>query len=203
MKQTRRTIIAALLAFVSLASFQILLRAGPEEAQIKDIRARYNAIEGAKLPSKKIEFETQDEPLFGTCTLYSKGTEVVKIHLSQGAGDHCASDEYFYYDDGTLFFAYASDGIWQFTGETLANGESETVDMVTEHRVYFAGDKTVRHLTKKVSSKKPDHLAGLLAKAANVPSHDPDRAATLLAHGKAAYTVKSPADLGRLLTASE
>lgn len=77
--------------FLALTLFTLLftpgLRADPVEDQVKDIRARYNAIEGAKLTGTKVEFESQDEPLSGTCTSYSQGGAVVKVHIAWGAGD--------------------------------------------------------------------------------------------------------------------
>lgn len=154
------------------------------------IRALYNEIEGAKLRTKVIEFEAQDEPLAGTCTLHYQGDKVVKVHLAYGAGDHGASDEYFYYSGGQLFFAYASDGYWSFTGETLPNGESETIDSTTEHRVYVENGAVIRHLEKAAKSKKPEALKGLLAKAANAPSEDADRAARLVKRGGKARSVQ-------------
>lgn len=170
------------LALVAILGSEGLIAQSVEE-KVTEIRARYNAIEGAKLRTKTIEFEARDEPLSGTCTLHYRGDEVVKIHLAYGAGDHGASDEYFYYTNGALFFAYASDGSWGFTGVTLPNGESETIDTVAEHRIYIENGTILRHLEKKASSKKPADLKGLLAKAANSPGSDPERAGQLLQHG--------------------
>lgn len=175
------------------------LRADPVEDQVKNIRARYNAIEGAKLTGTKVEFESQDEPVSGTCTTYAQGGAVVKVHLSWGAGDHGASDEYYYYDANGLFFVYASDGSWGFTGNTLPNGESETVDTTIEHRVYLAGGQIIRHLKKEAKSTDGEAVPGLIAKAPNLPANDPERAAELLRRGQGAASVKSPADLGALL----
>lgn len=176
-----------------LASVAILgsdgLFAQSVEEKVTEIRARYNAIEGAKLRTKSIEFEARDEPLSGTCTLHYQGDEIVKIHLFYGAGDHGASDEYFYYTNGVLFFAYASDGSWGFTGGTLPSGESETIDSVVEHRVYIENGTILRHLEKTASSKKPAELKGLLAKAPNSPGSDPERASELVRHGQRALRV--------------
>lgn len=179
------------------------LRADPVEDQVKNIRARYNAIEGAKLPGTKVEFESQDEPLSGSCTTYAQGGAVVKVHISWGAGDHGASDEYYYYDTNGLFFVYATDGSWGFTGNTLPNGESETVDTTIEHRVYLAGGEIIRHLKKEARSTNAGALPGLIAKAPNLPANDPERAGELLRRGQGAAWVRSPADLGALLMPSE
>ncbi len=179
--------------------FSSALQADPVEDQVKSIRARYNAIEGAKLTGTKVEFESQDEPVSGTCTTYAQGGAVVKVHLSWGAGDHGASDEYYYYDANGLFFVYASDGSWGFTGNTLPSGESETVDATVEHRVYLSGGQIIRHLKKEAKSTNPEALPGLIAKAPNLPVNDPERAAELLRRGQGAAWVKTPADLGALL----
>jgi hypothetical protein len=169
------------------------------EEKVAGIRARYNAIEGAKLRTKAIEFEAQDEPLSGTCTLHYQGEELVKIHLAYGAGDHGASDEYFYYTKGVLFFAYASDGSWGFTGATLPNGESETIDTVVEHRVYVENGAILKHLEKTASSKKPAELKGLLANAPNAPGSDTERAGNLLQHGLAAMGIHDAAGALKVL----
>lgn len=174
-----------------LLSFGASLHADPVEDRVNWIRARYGEIEGANLRSRSFEFESQDEPLSGTCTLYFQGDEVVKVLLSYGAGDHGASDEYYYYNGGTLFFVYASDGYWRFTGETLSNGESETIDTAVEHRLYLDGGRIVRHLSKEATSKKPAALKGLLAKAENHPSADSDRAARLVRRGLRANSIRN------------
>lgn len=182
---SRRRLLLALLSLFAVHE----MSAQTVEEKVTGIRARYNDIEGAKLRTRAIEFEAQDEPLSGTCTLHYRGDEVVKVHLAYGAGDHGASDEYFYYTQGVLFFAYASDGSWGFTGETLPNGESETIDSVAEHRVYIENGVILRHLEKKASSKKPAELKGLLAKAPNAPSSDSERAKQLLQNGLAAVGI--------------
>jgi hypothetical protein len=171
-----------LLALLALSARHEVAAQSVEE-KVTEIRTRYNAIEGAKLRTKAIEFEAQDEPLSGTCSLHYQGDEVVKVHLAYGAGDHGASDEYFYYTKGVLFFAYASDGSWGFTGSTLPNGESETIDTVAEHRLYIENGTILRHLEKKATSKTPAELKGLLAKAPNSPGSDAERAGQLLQHG--------------------
>ena len=125
------------------------------------------------------------------------------MHLSRGEGDHGASDEYFYYTNGVLFFIYASEGSWQFTGSTLANGESETVDRVRESRIYIENGSVIRHLVKEVSASNPSELAGRLAKAENAPASDPEGAKEFLRRGLGAIGVRNASDLGRLLIYSE
>ena len=170
------------------------------EEKVSGIRARYNEIEGAKLHAKTIEFEAQEEPFSGACTLHHRGDEIVKVHLAYGAGDHGASDEYFYYTKGVLFFAYAADGSWGFTGETLPSGESETIDTVAEHRVFIENGTILRHLEKKASAKNPAEIKGLLAKASNSPSAASERAAQLLRHGLAAAGVHDAASALKAFT---
>lgn len=191
-------------AFCLLAATALLAaavspaRGDTVEERVKEIRSRYNEIESAKLKGRKVEFEGESEPITASCTTYTEGGEVVKVHLSWG-GDHFASDEYFYYADGQLLFVYASDGSWRFTGETLANGESETIDEVIEHRVYVSDGAVIRHLEKSASAGKADAIPALLAKAESRPGDDAGRAATLVEHGHAAASVKTAADLGKLL----
>jgi hypothetical protein len=189
-------------AFISLA---VLAVSGSNPAvgqtvedRVKAIRSRYNEIESAKLKGRKVEFKGESEPITASCTAYVEEGEVVKVHLSLG-GDHFASDEYFYYSGGRLIFVYASDGSWRFTGETLANGESETIDEVVEHRVYLSDGAVIRHLQKSAGAKKADELAGLLAKMENRPGEDSERAAALVNRGERARSVKTAADLGQLL----
>lgn len=195
----RNIVLPLLLLLFSISG----LKADPVEDKVKEIRARYGEIEGAKLRTRAIEFESQDEPLSGTCTLFFQGDEIVKVFLSYGAGDHGASDEYYYYKGGELFFVYASDGYWRFTGETLSNGESETIDSAVEHRVYIDQGRIIRHLSKEATSKNPAALKGLLAKAENRPSADADRAGWLLRRGLRAHTIRSAGDAIRALVADE
>ena len=56
-----------LLALLALSARHEVAAQSVEE-KVTEIRTRYNAIEGAKLRTKAIEFEAQDEPLSGTCS---------------------------------------------------------------------------------------------------------------------------------------
>lgn len=192
---------------VFVASLTSLLtpmgQADPVEDAVADIRARYNLIEGAKLRSSQVEFESNEEPVAGSCVRYYQGDQLVKVHLSYAMGDHGGGDEYFYYQNGELFFAYATDSYWGFTGGTLPNGESETIDTAVEHRTYFVDGALIRHLFKEVKSKTPENIAALLSKAPNQPCDDGERAARLYRFGSGAFLVKTASDLGALLTAEE
>lgn len=194
----RSVLFSLIVHAILLAVPSTTARGDAVEDRVKEIRSLYQEIESAKLKGRKVEFEGESEPITASCTTYVEDGEVVKVHLSWG-GDHFASDEYFYYSDGQLVFVYASDGSWRFTGETLANGESETIDEVVEHRVYLSDGAVIRHLEKSASAKKADAIPALLAKAGNRPGDDSERAAELMAHGREACLVKTASDLGKLL----
>jgi hypothetical protein len=169
------------------------------EAIIKDIRARYNQIEGAKLRSQEIEFTSDSDPVSGTFTRYYQGDALVKIKLSYSMGDHGGSEEFFYYDQGELFFVFATDTAWGFSGETLPNGESGTVDTAIEHRVYFRQGAVVRHLSREVKSKDPTAISALLQKAPNIPGTDKERIGSLSSIGQGAYHATSGAAILKVL----
>lgn len=168
------------------------------EDTIRAIRADYAAIQGQRLRTETIDFAAEDEPLVGTLTRSLDGDVVVKIHLSYGLGDHGASDEFFYYRHGHLFFVHATDGAWSFTGRTLADGSSETIDTIVEHRVYFNAGQIIRHLRKEAWSTDPAALPARLDQAPNRPAAtvaDQSRAEQLMLHGLHAYRVESRDDL--------
>lgn len=196
-----RRLIAALFFSLLAGALMPVAHADSTEDAVSDIRARYNQIEGKKLRSEKIDFEATDGPGSGSCTRYYQGSELVKIHLAYSLGDHGGSDEYYYYTGGQLFFAFATDSSWAFTGKTLPNGESETIDSATEHRAYFVEGTLIRHLFREAQSKDPKSLNSLLNKLPNKPCPDADRAAGLSRNGNAAFLVKTPAALGELLMA--
>jgi len=193
-RQATALFVAALTSFTLSPS-----RAADAEAIVKDIRERYNRIEGAKLRPQEIEFSSDSDPVSGTFTRYFQGNSLVKIKLSYGMGDHGGSEEYYYYDAGGLFFAFATDSAWGFSGETLPNGESGTIDTAIEHRAYFFDGSLVRHLSREAKSKDPAAISALLKKATNQPSSDSDRANRLYSVGHGAYAATSGATILRLL----
>ena len=195
---TRRQAAALILSTLILPGLP-RTRADETEALVKDIRERYNQIEGAKLRPVELEFTSDSDPVSGTFTRYYRGDELVKVKLSYAMGDHGGSDEYFYYQNGQLFFAVATDTAWGFSGETLPNGESGTIDTAIEHRVYFSKGILIRHLSREVKSKDPDALAGLLAKATNRPATDTERGGRLYAVGQGAATANDGAAILGLL----
>jgi len=172
-------------------------------AIIKDIRGRYAEIEKAKLRTETVKFDSETERISGICTLSFLQDKLVKVKLSYDAGDHGGSDEYFYYQDGKLIFAFATDSSWQFGGKPRPDGGVGTIDTVAEHRVYFAKGKVVQHLAKQVSSSDGKEIPALLERTPNEVSEDTERAQSLKKNGDRAYQVRTSAELGKLLMESE
>jgi len=194
----RRATVLILFAAASLALTPA--RAGEAEAKVKEIRERYNRIESARLRAKEMEFTSDDGLSSGTFTRYYENDALVKIKLSYGLGDHGGSEEYYYYEQGELFFAFATDSVWRFTGETLPNGQEATLDTAIEHRVYFVNGALVRHLSREAKSKDAAAIPKLLQKAQNQPSRDSDRVDRLFAVGIGAYKANDGAAILGLLT---
>ena len=120
-----------------------------------------------------IEFAPDDDPSYGKVTKYFQNGQLVKANFVFGEGDHGGADETYYYENGQLFFIYVAQNSWGFTGQTAANGESETIDTMTEHRLYFSNGALIRHLKKEVKSTNYEALASLIAKAPNQTHNDP------------------------------
>lgn len=146
--------------------------ADPVEDAVKDIRAKYNAIESASLETQVIEFAPDDDPSYGKVTKYFQNGQLVKANFVFGEGDHGGADETYYYYNGQLFFIYVAQNSWRFTGKTMANGESETVNSLVEQRLYFSNGSLIRHLRKEVESSNYEALASMVAKAPNQPHQD-------------------------------
>ena len=162
-----RVLLRSLLA---AAFFTTSAIADPVEDAVKDIRAKYNQIAGAKL----------DTHGFGAVELGG------------------AVETYFYHI-GQLFFIYVAQSSWRFTGNTLASGESETVDSLIEHRLYFANGGLIRHLRKEVESTNYDALGGLIAKVPNQPHEDPALASAAKMRGFQIPGVGSWQDVATML----
>lgn len=197
--QTASSLLRPALLVLLPALISPVLLADPAEDRVAEIRARYQTIEGAKLRRSAIRFESPMEAASATWTGFYEDGELVKVHLASALGDHGATDDYFYYEGGRLFFAYSVAGSWQFTGRTLPNGESETVDKTVEHRLYLSADRIVRHLVKEASAKDLSKLPLLLAKAENRPAEDPERAKEIVERGLGAFDVRAAGDLGRII----
>lgn len=193
---TARTFpLTPLLVLTALSLLVPQVRADPVEDAVSEIRKRYNRIESWSLSPKRISFESQDEQASGELVRYYHDGALAKANLSFGVGDHGASDETYYYHDGELFFVYAVQGYWRFTGRTLSNGESETVDVMIEHRLYFSDGRLVRHLRKEAQSTDAAALKGLISKEKNQPHQDPAYAAEVRRRGMKCAGVSSAAGL--------
>lgn len=153
------------------------------EEAVTDIRAKYNQIEGAKLETQVIEFQPDDDPAYGKITKYFQNGQLVKANYVFGEGDHGGGDETYYYYNGQLFFIYIDQRSWRFTGKTMANGESETIDTMTEHRLYFANGNLIRHLRKQVESTDYEAIGSMIAKVANQAHQDPAMASAAKMRG--------------------
>lgn len=197
----RRHIFLSGIATIAVTAAGILpAKADWIEDAVKDIRAKYNQIEGWKKRSETIKFESDQEPLFGTLTKYYSGETVVKIEFSYTAGDHGGADESYYYDNGQLMFIYTADSYWSFTGNVQPDGQSETKDTLIEQRLYFAKNQLIRHLRKSVESTNPEKLKSLVSKAENQPYQDPDTANRLFLRGLKLPFVSSGKEIEALMT---
>ncbi|MEM1443171.1 MAG: hypothetical protein AAGF67_12570 [Verrucomicrobiota bacterium] len=187
----------SLAVFFSLTASVAL--ADPVEDAVSDIRAKYNQIEGGKLDKQVIEFAPEDDPSYGKVTKYFQNGQLVKANYVFGAGDHGGADETYYYHNGQLFFIYVAQSSWRFTGNTLSNGESETIDSMVEHRLYFQNGNLIRHLRKEVESTNYDALGSLIAKAKNQPHQDPSMASAAKMRGFQIPGVGSWQDIATML----
>jgi len=185
----------------AVCSFLVLFATVPVHADwvedaVKDIRAKYSQIEGWKRQTQSITFEP-DEPFSAKLTRHTYQGQTVRIDLEHG-GEHGYVTEYHYYHNGQLFFTYRSDGSWRFTGRQLADGNSETVDTLTEYRIYFKDGQPIRLLRKHVESTNPDALGGMVRKQANQAYSDPQLVAETQQRGVQAANVWNPGALGAL-----
>lgn len=187
------------LVLVVVLCFSGISRADTVEKEITRIRTQYNEIENARLERKTITFEPGDDPAFGEVTKFFRNGELVKARFVFGQGDHGGADETYYYAKGQMFFVYVAESSWRFTGRTMANGESETMDTLTEHRLYFSSGGLIRHLRKQVESSSYDALASLIAKAPNQPHQDPALASAAKLRGLQIPGVNSEQDIATIL----
>ncbi|MDF1823657.1 MAG: hypothetical protein P1U68_03385 [Verrucomicrobiales bacterium] len=175
------------------------VRADWVEDAVTDIRSKYNQIESATLQTQVIEFQPEDDPAYGKLTKYLENGQVVKATFIFGQGDHGGGEETYYYHNGQLFFIYIDERSWRFSGKAMANGESETIDTMTEHRLYFANGKLIRHLRKQVESTDYEAIGSLIAKVANEPYQDPAKASAAKMRGFQVPGVSSWQDIAAIL----
>lgn len=155
------------------------------EDAVKQIRSDFNATESANLTKKHIKLD--DGPEIAELTKYYKGDSLVKMVFTSG-GDHGAATDQYYFKNGQLYFIYQSQGYWSFD----PNGpEGTTIDTAREQRIYFSGNKVIRHLVKEVSSRDGNAIPKLLAKAPNKPTNDPEAAMGLSNAGYRLLSVNS------------
>tara|TARA_R110000850_G_scaffold142269_1_gene264318 strand:- start:4454 stop:5110 length:657 start_codon:yes stop_codon:yes gene_type:complete len=174
--------IGLMLAFICFV-FASPLKADWIEDAVKDIRSKYNQIEGSDSKSSKIEWESDQEPAYGTLTKYFQNGNLAKIHFNFGEGDHGGSDEYYYYWNGTLIFVFVNQSYWRFSGGTLPNGESETIDVSAEQRLYFSNGSLIRHLRKEAQSTNASALSRILGETSNENFNDPEFANAAMRRG--------------------
>lgn len=183
------------------AAFLMTVPAGANvtEGRIQEIRERYTEIESAQKTSVEIKFESEDDPLSGTLSHFKKDGKVVKAVLEYVHGDHSGIVERFYYHDGKLFFAHVTESTWRFTGTILPNGESETMDHVTEFRIYLHNGAVIRNLTKSATAKSGEDVDKALQKAQNKPSSEVERGARILDHARKVHDLKDGAAVLKML----
>jgi hypothetical protein len=169
------------------------------EDAVTQIRARYNEIEAASLRAESLSFEATDGPESGKLTRYYQGQELVKAVMSYSMGDHGGAEESYYYSQGQLCFVYAASSSWRFTGQTLANGESETADESAEQRIYFRDGQMIRDLLKVVQVPSGKSAAQLLKAAKNQPHSDPETESRVWRWGQGLPTVRTPQEVLGLL----
>ncbi|MCB1233164.1 MAG: hypothetical protein KDN19_23170 [Verrucomicrobiae bacterium] len=183
-----------LLAAVLLLAFVPTLQADDVEDRIKSIRADYNATESAELTAKEISFDGGSE--LAELTKYrNREGEIVKLKYVTGS-DHSAVTDYFYFKNGELYFIYQSQGSWSFDPK---GGESATIDTGREQRIYYDGDRVIRHLVKEVKSRDPDAISKLLADAENQSVNDSEAATGLQNAGYRLLKVEDRAQLEKYL----
>lgn len=183
-----------LLVAIALCAPVSSLIANDTEDRIQSIRAEYHATENAKLTAREISLDDGGELTKLTKYRDQEG-EVVKMVFVSG-GDHGGATDHYYFKDGELYFIYQSQSYWSFDPE---RGEGATIDTGREQRIYYAGDRVLRHLVKEVKTGKADAVATLLAKAENQSVEDPEAATGLRLAGYRLLKVEDRAGLERYL----
>lgn len=183
-----------LLAALALCAPVSSLIADDAEDRIQSIRAEYRATENAELTAREISLDDGGE--LPKLTKYRDlAGKIVKMVFVSG-GDHGGATDYFYFKDGELYFIYQSQSYWSFDPK---GGEGVTIDTGREQRIYYDGDRVVRHLVKEVQTGKADAVAALLAKAENQSVEDPEAATGLRNAGYRLLKVEDRASLERYL----
>ncbi|MDF1753005.1 MAG: hypothetical protein P1U89_09545 [Verrucomicrobiales bacterium] len=175
--------------FLILICFLCPVFSRADEPAIDEIRKKYNEIEALKLDSVSVKFELEDDPLSGKIVIFSDGPHVKKVVYESGA-EHGGTTESYYYSNGDLFFVFKQDSHWRFSGNTRADGQSETVDGLKELRFYYKDGKCIRALTRETESPNADVLNEKIAKLPNLTLDDADLAERIFGKGSTFYGLK-------------
>lgn len=147
-----------------------------EEARILEIREMYQTIENSKDLKKEVISLNEKEAGGMTITRFMGKDGVLRKMTVKTMGDHGVGMERYYFADGKLFFVFAESEYWKFTGKAGADGEGETMDVASERRLYFSGEKCVLQLLKEVAVREENAAKGLLAKEKNKAVKDAETA---------------------------
>ncbi|GEM_PF-4460713 len=185
---------------LSCAAVQAGEGAKNNEAQIKQIQKRYDAIESDQsLKRQLIQAKTElpYEPKLIRFTDAEGELKKIQIELQS---DHGFTHESYFFHQGRLFFIYAVDEYWQFVGaDKNKTGSPETMDVGSQQRYYFEGDKCIRALEKQAETKQADQLRALLKKAENKPLEVGLGAAEYQQKAILVSKIKSVADLEKFI----
>lgn len=165
-----------------------------EDSRILDIRAKYNATENASLKQRKISLDDGPESA-ELVKYYNRDGILVKMKFSHG-GDHGFATEYYYIDHGNLYFVFKESGFWQFNPK---GPEGSTIDTSRERRVYYSGNKVIRHLIKEATSVNAEAVAGLLKQAGNQKTSNPEIETMLLTNAQQLLHVDTEKELEKFL----
>lgn len=122
-----------------------------ENEAVAHIRERYQAtmndLSLDKLARQVVEFECEDEPLFGQTTYFSNADGALRmIENSYILGDHYSVTDQYFLEDGNLYFVYRVEGDW-----TFGDAPDATIDHTIEYRSYVYDQTLVRCLKKEYS----------------------------------------------------
>lgn len=139
------------------------------EQQVKDIRVWYDQIE-ADRGLKKTEIQADREfPYDPKLIRYVGPKGEIRKLVVELQSDHGSTQESYYFRKGELFFIYAVDSFWQFSGSVQKQREPETIDVESQLRFYFHQGRCIRALEKQAESQDATQLKTLIQKAENKP----------------------------------
>ncbi|BDS06067.1 hypothetical protein NT6N_11070 [Oceaniferula spumae] len=171
------------------------------ESKVSQIRKWYSEIESDKT-LKKTSFNDGDKdgPDRLEITRYTTADgELKKLHRYAG-GDHGVGNETYYFHNGKLFFVYIASNYWRFAGSEGPNGESETLDIASQQRLYFHNDQCIKALEKRLEVKGADGAPLLLDKVPNKMKEIDDRMQSYVARAKRFAEIRSQGDFEKFLS---